>query len=107
MRNSLLTVLAFLSLSTTGAAQTVTPNVISPETLTGIMPFTAYSGVRENISLSNGNLHLYLPLFKLPQRAGGAWELGLEYDSKNYSLHLFPGPPNEELAFWKAETRFP
>ena len=79
-------VLAVLTVPAIVCAQTVTPTLVTPETMTGIQPFTTYDGIQEHIALTNGNLNFYLPLFKLPQRSGRIWELGVEYDSKTWQL---------------------
>src|SRR6266853_2524213 len=106
MRKIWLAAVSFFSFTAMGMAQTVTPNIVTPETMTGIQPFTTYDGVRENIALTNGNLNLNLPLLKLPQRAGGTWEIGLEYDSKVYQVHIYPAGQNQLLAIWQADRRF-
>lgn len=100
----------FLLLCTVSAAlsaQTVTPNLVTPYTNTGLQPFGTYDGVRENIALSNGNLNLQVPLLKLPQRAGRTWDLGLEFDSKSYQLHAFLGGSNTVVMAWKQDDRLP
>jgi hypothetical protein len=89
------------------SAQTQSPNVVTPETMTGIQPFTTYDGVKENIALANGNLNLNLPLFKLPQRAGRSWTLGINYDSKIWDLFDFAPPGQPASAFWMLDTRLP
>jgi RHS repeat-associated protein len=100
-----LAVFAVLAFPSIVRAQTVTPTLVTPETMTGIQPFTTYDGIQEQIALSNGNLNFYLPLFKLPQRSGRLWELGIEYDSKTWQLHTFT--TNLEFAIWHQDTRLP
>ena len=55
MRNICLTLLLF-TFSSMACAQS-TPNVVTPETMTRVQPFTTYDGVKENISLINNNPH--------------------------------------------------
>jgi len=108
MRKSCLIVFALLGSSLRVRAQSSTPNVVTPSTMTGIEAFTPYDGVREQIALANGNLNLNLPLFKLPQRAGRRWELGLNYDSKLWEIFPEYVPPDPHLyVTWNPDTRLP
>jgi len=99
--------LAFLAFPLLVCAQTVTPTVVTPETMTGMQPFTTYDGVKENIALTNGNRNIYLPLFKLPQRSGRIWELGIEYDSKTWQLRTYPDGLGGFFVVWEQDTRAP
>jgi RHS repeat-associated protein len=107
MRNICLAALVFFSFPSVVCAQGATPNVVTPSTMTGIEAFTPYDGVRENIALVNGNLNLNVPLFKLPQRAGRTWELGLNYDSKLWEIFLQPAGQDTLSVFWLPDIRLP
>ncbi len=77
------------------------PNQINPANATGIQPYVAYGGVRENINLTNGNLNLQVPLLTLPGRNGLDLGVGLEYDSKLWQLHW---EYNEFTSWWWWDT---
>lgn len=84
------------------------PNQINPGNATGIQPYNTYGGVRENINLATGNLNLQVPLLTLPGRNGHDLVLGLEYDSKMWSLHYFFDPETGfEYYEWEYEGRSP
>lgn len=57
------------------------PNPLTPLNDTGVQAYGVYDGVKEDVGLSNGNLNVQIPLLKLPQRAGGTFELSAVYDS--------------------------
>ncbi|PYU20278.1 MAG: hypothetical protein DMG32_22715, partial [Acidobacteria bacterium] len=59
---------------------------------TGVMPYNTYGGVRENISLTNGNVNLQVPLVTLPGRNGHNFTLGLVYDSAIWPLTHWVDP---------------
>ena len=63
------------------------PSQITSSNDTGVKPYAPYGGVRENISLTNGNLNLQVPLISLPGRKGNNVALNLIYDSKFWVLH--------------------
>ena len=69
-----------------------TSTQIDPNTLTGIMPYNTYGGVRENINLATGDLNLRLPLIHLPGRNGLDYSLDLIYDSKQWKLNNYYDP---------------
>src|SRR5712692_4435603 len=97
-------VVELLGFSVPVRAQSATPNVVTPSTMTGIEAFTPYDGVRENIALVNGNLNLNVPLFRLPQRAGRTWDFGLNYDSKLWEIFTQPSGQNLFVR-WKRDIR--
>ncbi|MGH9740885.1 MAG: hypothetical protein ACRD51_00890, partial [Candidatus Acidiferrum sp.] len=70
-------------------------------------PFGAYDGARENISLSNGNLNIYLPLLTFPQRGGKSFDLGIEYDSKTWNLLFFDNHDGTYASYWQQDVRVP
>jgi YD repeat-containing protein len=72
---------------TTGPGGLV-PNQLSPLNNTGVQVYGTYDGVRETVGLTNGNVNHYIPLLKLPQRAGRMFELGAIHDSANFGLHI-------------------
>src|ERR1700686_1848515 len=66
-----------------------TPNQVNAGNTTGTMPYASYGGVRENISLSTGDLSIQIPLLTLPGRHGRNLVLNMFYDSKLWNLHFF------------------
>src|SRR4051794_15696029 len=63
-------------------AQTAPPTQITPTNDTGTNPYGTYSTGGGDVSLSNGNLSLQIPLVTLPGRNGHNFVLGVQYDSK-------------------------
>src|SRR5450631_1045995 len=64
-----------------------TPTEATAGNDTGVRAYTAYSGARENVNLTNGNLNVSIPLISLPGRDGHNFTLSLLYDSKNWVVH--------------------
>src|SRR5262245_30032693 len=60
----------------------------------------------ENISLTNGNLNLSIPLASLPPVAGGklSWTVLAEYNSKLWDGVTTPEPANESHGPYTADT---
>ena len=108
-RNTLLfgiVLVSILACPTVCFAQS-TPNQINPGNATGLQPYNAYGGVRENINLATGNANLQIPLLNLPGRKGQDLSLGLEYDSKIWQLHDENDPFYGLLYLWDNELRNP
>jgi RHS repeat-associated protein len=84
-----------------------TQYAITPLDETGLHPFGAYDGVRENISLSTGNLNLSLPLLTFPQRGHGALALAVQYDSKYWNLNYLDNHDGTYAVFWQQDKRVP
>jgi len=103
---TLIVVVIILSLS--AAAQSIQVPYVKPENDTGVNPFGTYSGTRESINLSNGNLNIEIPLLRLKGRNGQDLMLSIQYDSKIWNLSEFEDPLcNSDNYFWKAERRDP
>src|SRR4029077_16444052 len=82
------------------------PSEVNPGNTTGVLPYTPFGGVRENISYSNGNLNLQVPLLSIPGRKGLNVSLAIEYDSKAYALsHFSPTAPYNY--YWTYDARVP
>ncbi len=107
-RPAFLLVLGFLLCLPAAVLGQSSPNQINPGNATGVQPYNVYGGVRENINLSNGNLNLQIPLLSLPGRNGHDVVIGLEYDSKIWSLHheLDEGTGFNHY-WWDFEARVP
>jgi hypothetical protein len=102
-----LTVALLATLPGNSWAQTV-PNQINPGNATGIQPYNAYGGVRENINLATGNLNQFMPLLTLPGRNGHDLVLGLEHDSKSWNLHHeYEEYTGFDHYWWETEIRVP
>lgn len=75
----------------------------------GTMPGATYSVSNiESVSLTNGNVHLSIPLASLPPIAGGKLSLGISavYNSKlwNITRHEHQLPPISNCASWTVDT---
>src|SRR6266550_953716 len=86
-------------------AQTVPPAQITPSNDTGTNPYGSYSTDAGNISLSNGNLNLNIPIISLPGRNGHNFVLALQYDSKIWSPSATYNSSTDITYQWKAEQR--
>jgi hypothetical protein len=58
-------------------AQTPGPTSVIPGIATGITPYGTYDGTQESVELTNGNLHVQIPLLKLAERPSNSLTLGL------------------------------
>ena len=59
---------------------------ITAATTTGVRPYETYEGVREDINLGTGNLHLSIPLLTLPGRSGHDLVVNVTYDSRIWTV---------------------
>ena len=59
-------------------------NTLTNGNAVGVLPYTAVDGENETVSLSNGALHVTIPLLSLPQLGGRTLDLAYTYDSKNW-----------------------
>jgi len=69
-------------------AQSV-PNGMSGATMTGAPPYSTHETVREDLALSTGGLHVYIPLVSLKGKGGQTFNLGWAYDSHGINLEEF------------------
>jgi hypothetical protein len=76
------------------------PNQVTPNNDTGVQPYEAYAGVRENINLANGNVNLQIPLVSLPGRNGHDFSLSLRYDSKTWQVHSETDPNSGQILYY-------
>jgi RHS repeat-associated protein len=103
----LLTIAIMAVFSTALTAQVNIPYV-KPENDTGVNPFGTYAGTRESINLSNGNLHIEIPLLALKGRNGQNIVISAQYDSKMWNLsHEYDPLCNSENYLWQSERREP
>jgi RHS repeat-associated protein len=58
----------------------------------GLVPYQTYLGESENINLGTGNVHIKIPLLKLPGRNGHDFELYLSYNSQMWYVHNVTTP---------------
>ncbi len=87
-------------------AQSGQSNTVNANNATGVMPYAAYGGARENISLATGNLNLQIPLLSLPGRGGHGLNVGLTYDSKNWAISYFFNEYTGEVSYsWYRQDR--
>lgn len=85
-----------------------TANQINPGNATGVLPYNTYGGARENINLATGNLNLQVPLLTLRGRNGHDLVLGVNYDSKVWTLNYFYDPDTATQSYsWEYEEREP
>ena len=98
-RVSFLVAVVILNILPSAWAQS-TPNDVTPGNETGTMSYQTYGGAHENVSLSNGNLNLQIPLINLPSRNGQNLSLGLTYDSKIWTLHQDYDPYSGIYTYW-------
>src|SRR6266446_2316976 len=78
---------------------------IGPQGTTGLQPYDAYSGTRENINLATGNLDLQIPLVSLSGRNGNNLSLTLHYDSKIWLPHSDYNPDTGQYDYyWDYDT---
>ncbi|HKY29698.1 MAG TPA: PA14 domain-containing protein, partial [Pyrinomonadaceae bacterium] len=85
LRQSALLLIILALFQSTAAAQTAA----RPDR--GVMPYGSYSVADiENINLTNGNLHLSIPLASLPPIAGGklSWTISAVYNSKLWDMRV-------------------
>ena len=89
-------------------AQTA-PTQVDSSNATGPTPYASFGGVHENVNLATGDLSLELPLLTLPGRNGHSLSVGLNYDSKIWTLQYMVNPNNPDtwLYFWDQEERMP
>jgi RHS repeat-associated protein len=84
------------------------PTDLSPNKDTGIRPYVPYGGTHENINLTNGNLHLTIPLVHLPGRNGHEFDLSAEYDSKIWNIDIgYDSDSNSIGGSWSVQDRKP
>jgi len=76
----------------------------------GLQPYQSYhGGDLDQVNLSNGNLHVRIPLISYPQRGGKLkLDYALEYDGKGLSVQPvcvpnYPGPPDCSTFAWTKE----
>jgi RHS repeat-associated core domain len=67
---------------------------------TGTMPYLSYESVREDINLSNGNVHFFIPLLTMPGRNGHGLSLGVHYNTKNWIVKSQVVYPNHTVVYW-------
>src|SRR6266403_1821408 len=93
--------LAFIAVVLTAAVpRTSLAQQLGPQNATGIQPYDAYGGGRENINLGNGNLNLQIPLVSLPGRNGHNLPLSIHYDSKIWVPHYDYDPETGQTSYW-------
>src|SRR5882672_3478270 len=89
------------------AAQTAPPTQITPSNETGTNPYGTYSTGGGDVSLSNGNLSLQIPLITLPGRNGHNFVFAVQYDSKIWTPPATFGNTGEDIHYiWQAEKKF-
>lgn len=94
-----LALLAILCFSCTVYAQNLT-DAVNQFTATGVLPYAPYDGVNDSIAITNGRLHLSVPVLSLPLRAGGRFNVKLIYDSPSWSLSTLPASSDPILTNW-------
>ena len=72
------------------SARAVLPPQLSSSSDTGTRAFISYTGAKENINLTNGNLNIAIPPVSLPGRNGHDVTLSVLYDSKNWMAKANP-----------------
>src|SRR6266403_5881549 len=88
-------------------AQPAPPTQITPSNDTRTNPYGSYSTDAGNVSLSNGNLNLNIPIVSLPGRNGHNFVLALQYDSKIWSPSATINTSTDITYQWMAEQRNP
>src|ERR1700676_559669 len=85
-------------------------NQLSLPSTTGTPPYTTRDGVREDISLESGGLHIYIPAISLRGKGGQTFTLGFAYDSRTYTIQTnfnpSPGLAQATTARW-VNTAYP
>ncbi|HEY2460487.1 MAG TPA: RHS repeat-associated core domain-containing protein [Candidatus Acidoferrum sp.] len=69
---------------------------INPGTNSGLPPFGSFHGSEfDQVNLSNGNLHIEIPIVSVKQRGGKVFTWKYVYDSPEFTNQFFPEPlPN-------------
>lgn len=98
--------LVLFFIAETASAQSSQQTTITAMDETGMHPFGAYDGAREDISLSTGNLHVQIPLLTFPGR-GMNFALAVDYDSKGAMPGFFPSFNNQYTIYWLGQARGP
>jgi RHS repeat-associated protein len=84
------------------------PTTATTANATGVSPYQPYDGEKENISLSNGNLNVFVPLISFPGRNRHDFDIAIEYDSKVYSsIKYVPDGHGGYTYYWDREERYP
>jgi RHS repeat-associated protein len=100
--------IAIVAVFSTALTAQVNVPYVKPENDTGVNPFGTYAGTRESINLSNGNLHIEIPLLALKGRNGQNIVITAQYDSKLWSLSWEYEPLcNTDNYLWQTERREP
>ena len=82
-------------------------NAISPATATGAAPGTTTDGVREDVSVGSGGLHIVIPITTLSGKGGQSFTLAYVYDSHSYGFRETVDPSTGFVqAGWQSTTPF-
>src|SRR5438874_2240781 len=100
MKSQILVLLCIVVVSFSAHAQTT---YSSPET--GEHPLGTYFKTDiDSVSLTNGNLHLHIPLFSLPGRELPV-TVAMDYDSQFFELRYLPGPEQTPAGYESLQWR--